>query len=144
MKRILVCGGRDFNDYAQLSQVLDTYADVHSGMYHPDDDWLPTDLTIIHGNARGADSLADKWAVNNYTGLEVYPADWQKNKKAAGPIRNKQMLVEGKPDVVLAFAGGRGTANMISQAHKAGVIVIEIPAGPTLVDGRYMSKVTGL
>jgi UDP-N-acetylmuramoylalanine-D-glutamate ligase len=58
--------------------------------------------------------------------VETYEADWDTHGKAAGPIRNKRMLDEGKPDLVVAFPGGRGTANMISQARKAGVEVIEV------------------
>ena len=55
-----------------------------------------------------------------------FPADWNSYGKAAGPIRNKQMLDEGKPDVVIAFPGGTGTANMIMQATKAGVKVVKV------------------
>lgn len=46
--------------------------------------------------------------------------------KAAGPIRNQRMLDDGKPDRVLAFPGGRGTANMVKLAKAAGVPVHEI------------------
>jgi hypothetical protein len=56
----------------------------------------------------------------------MFPADWEKYGKAAGPIRNQQILVEGKPDLVVAFQGGRGTANMVSRAQQAGVPVVEI------------------
>lgn len=55
--------------------------------------------------------------------VRVFPADWETHGRAAGHIRNRQMLVEGKPDIVVAFAGGRGTQNMINQARKAGVTV---------------------
>lgn len=57
---------------------------------------------------------------------EAFPADWAAYDRAAGPIRNARMIAEGKPDIVLAFPGGRGTANMVAQARKAGVRVIEI------------------
>jgi len=61
--------------------------------------------------------------------LAPYPADWKRYGYKAGPIRNKQMLVEGKPDVVLAFPRGslsetRGTKDMVKQARKAGVRTI--------------------
>ena len=48
--------------------------------------------------------------------VEEFKADWDKFGRAAGPIRNAQMLREGKPDLVVAFPGGRGTANMVAQA----------------------------
>jgi hypothetical protein len=75
--------------------------------------------------------------------LEPYPADWKRYGNAAGAIRNTQMLVEGKPDIVLAFPTGRlsitkGTKNMVQQARKAGVRTIVygiddigVPAGQT-------------
>jgi hypothetical protein len=56
-----------------------------------------------------------------YHGLVTVPADWQKHGTAAGPIRNKQMIVSGKPDLVLAFPGGRGTADMSRRAEKHGI-----------------------
>ena len=52
--------------------------------------------------------------------------DWEKHGRAAGPIRNKLMLDEGRPDLVVAFPGGRGTANMVKQASAASVEVIEV------------------
>jgi hypothetical protein len=64
--------------------------------------------------------------------VERYRADWAKHGRAAGPIRNKQMLEEGKPDLVVAFPGGQGTANMMSQVREAGVRVMAIT--PTLAE----------
>jgi hypothetical protein len=82
----------------------------------------------VTGGANGADHSAEDWAIDNGIVRRVFPADWDKHKRAAGPIRNKQMLVEGKPDLVLAFPGGKGTRNMVAQARSAGVDVIEVPA----------------
>jgi hypothetical protein len=122
--RILVCGGQDFDNYALVSKTL------HS-LFPPSTDdistWLPPpDTVIIHGAARGADTLADQWAVVNWVKIEEYPADWDKLGGAAGPIRNQRMLDEGKPDVVVAFPGGRGTADMVRRSRAAGVRVIEV------------------
>lgn len=83
---------------------------------------------VIHGAARGADTLAAEWARDRGIPVLPFPADWDSHPRAAGPIRNAQMLREGKPDVVIAFPGGRGTANMIDQAERAGVPVLRIPA----------------
>ncbi len=85
--------------------------------------------TLIHGAARGADSMAGQYGAEMGLKVQAFPADWATHGRAAGPIRNRQMLVEGKPDLVIAFAGGRGTANMMVQAREAGVPVIEVEAG---------------
>lgn len=85
-------------------------------------------ITVISGGARGADFLARCYA--KYCGWEYqeFLADWKKYKAAAGPIRNQWMLDEGKPDLVIAFPGGKGTADMVSRARKAGVRTVEIEA----------------
>jgi hypothetical protein len=56
----------------------------------------------------------------------MFPAQWDRYGEAAGPIRNAWMLEFGKPDLVVAFPGGRGTADMISKARKAGIEVCEV------------------
>lgn len=85
---------------------------------------MPPAATIIHGACRsGADLWADEWAVVNWTQIEEYPADWAKYGRAAGPIRNRRMISEGKPDLVLAFPGGRGTSDMVRRAELAGITV---------------------
>lgn len=126
--RLLVCGGRDYSDRDRVNLELYKFCDEHGLWSEPDQygNKMPGPLTIIHGGAKGADHLADDWAVVNWTGLEEYKADWKKNSKAAGPIRNQRMLDEGKPDVVMAFPGGKGTAHMVRIAKRAGVKVIEI------------------
>jgi hypothetical protein len=68
--------------------------------------------------------LAADWAEKEGVCCETYPADWYTHGKAAGPIRNQKMLDDAFPDVVLAFPGGRGTADMVRRAEKVGVTVI--------------------
>ena len=109
-----MCGGRDYDNIQRLSDVL-------SGLLRD-----RNITTIISGHARGADQLAETWARNSSIDCLVFSADWDKYGRSAGPIRNRQMLMEGKPDLVVAFPGGAGTANMIKQARKAGVEVIEV------------------
>ena len=121
--RLLICGGRDYNNWAEFNRCVDNFLEER-GHLEPEYQ-MPVDVKIIHGNAKGADSLADQYAVVNWTGLEVYPAKWEEHGKAAGIIRNKQMLDEGKPDVVLAFPGGRGTAHMKRIARERGIEVVE-------------------
>lgn len=116
---ILVCGGRDYNDRATAFKVL---GEIIGYGGHPD----CRRTEIIHGGAAGADKLAEEFA--DYAGhrTTVFKADWNKHGKAAGPIRNQQMLDEGKPSLVIAFPGGRGTADMVKRAKAAGVKVVEV------------------
>jgi hypothetical protein len=111
--KILVCGSRKFDNWVLMRETLKEFLG-------------PKDI-LIHGSAVGADRMSEDVAYHLYEHptVERYPADWEKHGKAAGPIRNKQMLDEGKPDLVIAFLApnSRGTKNMIEQAQKAGVPV---------------------
>lgn len=91
---------------------------------------LPVDTVIIHGAARGADTIGK--FVAERIGLKVvgFPADWKRYGRAAGPIRNQQMIDEGKPDMVLAFheniGESKGTRDMVARARGIGIKVIII------------------
>lgn len=105
--RYLICGGRDFDNFALMEDALAKL------ILHPED------ALVIHGAARGADTLAHRWAQTHGAAVQPFPItpeDWDRLGKAAGPIRNRQMLMEGRPDVVIAFPGGPGTRNMVAQA----------------------------
>lgn len=110
--RILVCGGRDFNNDSLITKTLNQH--------------ICDNLTIIEGGAKGADLGALHWARHNDIPVETYRADWDKYGKRAGYIRNVQMLNEGKPDLVIAFPGGKGTQMMINLAEAAGVPVVKV------------------
>ncbi len=121
--RLLVCGGRAFTNRRYLFNVLDA---LHAAS--------PVSM-VIHGGARGADSLAGDWANANKIKVWKFPADWNDlthpdavlkqhqdgswYNANAGPIRNQQMLDEGRPDHVIAFPGRKGTADMIRRAGEA-------------------------
>lgn len=115
--RVLVCGGRDYTDANRIWSVLDHYLREADNFE-----------CLIHGAAKGADSVAGEWAVARSVPVEAFPADWTGLGQGAGPIRNAQMLREGKPTVVVAFPGGVGTRNMVDRAKRAGVPVLEIGA----------------
>lgn len=112
--RVLVCGGRDFENREWLYRVLD---ELHVERAIE---------VIIQGGARGADWMARDWARSRMVEGKTYEADWKKHGKAAGPKRNAVMLAEGKPDLVVAFPGGRGTADMVEKAEAAGVAVHDV------------------
>jgi hypothetical protein len=70
--------------------------------------------------------LAGAWARSQYGVQEVAcRANWYLHGKGAGHERNARMLELG-PELVVAFPGGRGTANMIARAERAGVEVMRI------------------
>lgn len=120
-RRVLICGGRDYRDAETMDKTL--------RILH---EQVPFSV-IITGGASGADRLAELWARTNNIASEVYMADWARYPNTAGPIRNKRMLDEGKPDLVVAFPGGAGTDNMVTQAMKAGVSIIRVPRNKNFV-----------
>ena len=118
--RALICGSRDWTYEGPIKRVL---LQLKGAGF----------TTIIHGDARGADRTAGKWA--DFFGLEVikFPANWKRDGIGAGPKRNQQMLDEGKPDRVVAFPlpQSKGTWDMVRRARKAGIPV-------TVVDDPWM------
>ncbi len=109
MMRVLVCGGRTFENWKVISKELSEIK--------------PT--VIIQGGAPGADRLAAKYADVNGIPLVTYPALWSRGKKA-GPQRNAFMLEDSRPDIVIAFPGGYGTQDMVNKSKLAGICVVEV------------------
>jgi hypothetical protein len=116
--RILVTGSRDWTTEAVIRHALDRHAVARR--------FLREDIetVVMHGNCRGADQVAAKHAFQLGFMVEAYPADWAKHGKAAGPIRNREML-DRQPDLVLAFQrnGSRGTQDVIDEAKRRGIPV---------------------
>lgn len=109
--KVIVCGGRNFRSPAQVFSALDWMHKCYGF------------TALMQGGATGVDTMAKEWAtahpeIQRY----VCKADWETHGRAAGPLRNARML-EWKPDMVIAFPGGPGTANMVAQAKAAGVNV---------------------
>jgi hypothetical protein len=104
--KVLVCGGRDFKDVGFACDFLDELHAKHRFTH------------VIHGDARGADTVADAWATSRGIQVVRCPANWSYHGKSAGHIRNSAM-VGLEPDLVVAFPGGAGTASMtrIAAAH---------------------------
>jgi hypothetical protein len=119
--RVLICGGRNFEDRGMMFRVLDT---LH--------DQTPFSV-VIHGMARGADRLADHWALYNRIPAYRFHAVWSQHGRAAGPIRNQRMLNLGKPDLVVAFPGGNGTSDMTRKALAADLKVLKVKADGSVV-----------
>ena len=114
--RVLVCGGRNYERVSRIYGELDALLrEIPHGC-----------MRVIQGGASGADRVAREWCISREVEYLNYPANWVAHGKAAGPKRNQRMLDDGKPDLVLAFPGGRGTADMVRRAELAGVPVREI------------------
>ena len=116
--RIIVCGGREYKDRNTVFSALDTLLP------------LKDQITILHGAALGADKLAEEWCEAREIHCVPFAADWNKyhrpgRKNPAGPIRNREMFNSGC-DLVIAFPGGTGTADMINYAKSKGCEVIVI------------------
>lgn len=110
--KVLVCGGREYDNWKNFKRQLNEILGKDTPI-------------IVQGGAKGADFLARVYA--NYYGLNYkeYPANWKKYGNRAGPIRNQQMLDEENPDLVVAFPGGCGTADMVKRSKEQGFKVIE-------------------
>ena len=112
-KRILICGDRNYQDWIKVQEYLDT---------------ISRTTIIIHGGARGADSLAGNLATSLKMKVIKFPADWDKYGKAAGVLRNQQMLDEGHPDLVVYFhkdiENSKGTRDMLKRATDSGIRII--------------------
>lgn len=112
--RVLICGGRDYKNQIEFDTVM---ASLHDRLKI---------TCVISGGARGADAMAEKWADENKIPKEIYQARWDVYGKAAGHWRNARMLGEGRPQLCIAFPGGRGTADMVHKCETAGVTVQKI------------------
>lgn len=129
--KVLVCGGRDYSDRKRVYEALD-YINLNRQKI----------TLLIHGAASGADTLGREWARDRHVEDDGYPALWdrldapnaviryRKDGKPynanAGPDRNAKMIAVGKPDLVVAFPGGRGTNDMLEKARSAGIKTWEV------------------
>ncbi len=109
MTRILVCGGRQYSDNRRVADTLRPLVNEET--------------VLIEGGAAGADYIARLFAERHNIPVLTFAADWSEHGKGAGPIRNQKMIDEGRPDLVVAFPGGRGTADMVRRAERAGVTI---------------------
>ncbi len=104
--KVIVAGSRGFNDYQLLEHKLDKILQNQK------------DITIISGNAKGADTLGEVYAVARNYGLETYPADWGRFKNSAGYIRNEQMAKIADASVIFWDGFSKGAKHMIDLSHK--------------------------
>jgi hypothetical protein len=110
--KVLVCGSRDWPYPMAVTERILDLAEAHP------------DALVIHGGCRGADMRVEGAAMVCNLQTKVFPAEWRRFGRKAGPLRNLQMLDE-KPDLVIAFQcnGSRGTQHTINEARKRGIPV---------------------
>jgi hypothetical protein len=122
--RVLICGGRDLDP-----ELVWNWLEAHATEECADALGRAQHVRIEHviqGGATGADSGAAAWARSSEIPQSCFPADWDRYGRQAGPLRNTQMLAEGRPDVVIAlYPAGAGTADMVRKARAAGLPVVE-------------------
>lgn len=117
--RVLVCGGRDWDDPDLVERTLNKW-NAARGPFE----------RLMHGGARGVDRMAGKWARDNGVLEWDFLPEWHRADAPDGKMRNQRMIAEGAPDLVIAFPGGLGTADMVEQARGAGIEVIEVAEPP--------------
>lgn len=107
--RIVIGGCRDFNDYSIFEPFVDKCLQRLSA---------EGNIVILSGHCSGVDTMAEKYAKEHDYELEIYPAEWEKYGKKAGPLRNELMVQ--KSNYVIAFwdEKSRGTKSLIQYAEK--------------------------
>lgn len=126
--RILITGSRHFADFVLAERT------VHDVLRELERRFsiYPHEIVVIHGGARGADTVVGDAFVTAGCVVEVHPADWAKHSRAAGPIRN-QRLVDFGADVVLAFPATNqpsvGTRDCVQRARAAHIPVMNMTGG---------------
>lgn len=110
--KVIIAGGRDFNDYEALKQACDFYlSQTHKR------------ITIVSGKAKGADTLGERYAEERGFKISAHPADWDQYGKSAGFIRNREMAEEANALIAFWDKSSRGTASMIDLANKHNLTV---------------------
>lgn len=115
MFTVLVCGSRNWSNVES----------IYNALYG-----MPKDTIIINGACRGADNIAHFVAQDLHLECRDYPAKWDAHGKAAGPIRNQEMIDKEHPDLVIVFheniKESKGTKDMCKRAKEQGIPVILI------------------
>lgn len=119
MLKVIIAGGRDYDDYVYLRGQVCYYLQ----------NYTPKDIEIVSGGAKGADTLGERFAKEYGCGLTIFKPDWARLGKRAGIVRNEQM--GDYADALIAFWDGesRGTKHMIEYARQQGmqVAVVRYP-----------------
>ena len=107
--KVIIAGCRDYHDYQTL---LDAITEANFDI-----------TTVISGGADGVDALGERYAEEMVIPLKVFPANWKKDGRAAGPIRNRKMAENAQALIALWDEKSSGTKNMIETATKRNLLV---------------------
>lgn len=113
LNKVIIAGGRDFNNYALLQEYVDKFLSTYSS----------DSIEIVSGNARGADKLGERYAKEHNLPVKLFPANWDKYGKRAGYLRNQEMADYANMLIAFWDRKSKGTNHMINIAKKAGLIV---------------------
>lgn len=135
--KVLVCGGREYgtmvlHDKTYVNEKEVGFLNGALSVLHA----ITPITTLVHGAAKGADLLADEWGYYAGVNVAAYPANWGQRGRAAGPLRNREMLTKENPDIVIAFPGGTGTADMVEISLKK----FETDGKPKVIDLRHTNN----
>ena len=114
--KTIIAGGRDFTDYELVKESMAQFLEGPPFVISE----------VVSGGATGADSLGERWAKDNEIPVRVFPADWARFHRGAGPIRNAEMAEYADALIVFWDGKSRGTKNMLSTAKKQGLVWIGI------------------
>lgn len=120
---IIVTGGREYWDRTTVNNILHTVIET-ARSWNKD-----RRVMVYYGDATGTDEIANEYVLlrmvyDKRISYQKHFADWTRYGRAAGPIRNAVMFAAARPDIVVAFPGGTGTANMVSIARKTTPIMV--------------------
>lgn len=112
--RVIIAGGRHFDDYPLLKKTCDRYLSKKSET---------ATILIVSGTCKGADLLGERYAKENGYDVIPFKPNWDTFGYGAGPVRNREMAANA--DALIAFHDGksRGTKNMIEEAEKRKLLV---------------------
>ena len=113
--KIIICGGRHFDNYVLLKETVDAAFKKY--------DLTPDSIEIVSGHCEGADRLGEKYAEEQGIKCSIFPAEWRKYGRSAGPIRNSQMikyLADVEVPIVIGFVSSKtkGTLDTLKKATK--------------------------
>ena len=115
---VIIAGSRNFDDYARLKRSCDDILKEVTPAHR---------ITVLSGNARGADALGERYASERGYDVRRFPADWRRHGKAAGPMRNAEMAAEAQMLICFWDGNSKGTHHMIATARKRGLEIHIIP-----------------
>ena len=122
--RLIIAGGRHLDDVALIRAAL---ARAHA---------IRPITVLIHGGSGALGITAEDWAREMRLHVVRYPANWRELGKRAEAMRNAFMLEDSRPDMVLALPGGNDTADLVANAKRLSLPVIDAEGKPITTDAK--------